>query len=815
MVIITRADIESALGPLAYIIPHTSLNEIQSACFHPLLYTDTNMVIAAPTGSGKTLLMELALLRLFAAVRPGQFKAVYISPIKALAQEKATCWEKKFSRMNLSVLLETGDTDMFDTNPQKVAQADILVTTPERWDSITRSWKEGAALALVTSVALVLIDEVHTVDDERGAVLEALVSRMKTIHKVRKAKTAAGLPSPLMRFIAVSGTMPNADDVATWLDVPPEGLCVFTEAQRPMPLHLKVLSYPSNSNNAFGYDRLLCFKLCGLIHQYSDGKPSLIFCPSRKETETSALAVARDGPHFAPSPLPPRLAAAAEKCDNNALRQCLSRGVGFHHAALSLPDRRTVEDLFTQQVLKVVCATSTLAIGVNLPARLVIVKGTAGFKGGAREDLPLSEVQQMVGRAGRAGFDTHGVGIILTTEDKAYHYGALCRGNGAAQTAIESRLHKRLPEHVNADIALLTIDSAETAHEWIRTTFFYVRVQKNPTHYGVKAGTEIKTFIDNLIENQLTVLRNAECVQGQSAGGGMGGLILPTKIGKILAKYYTYVTTLRVMHEELQPHSDVKALLCCLSKAEEMREFRIRQGDKGHLNPQNKNLRFPLVGGKKNHEIKEDWHKIYSLIQINLDPETPVEEWSLKNELTRIWGCLPRLVKLFEEFCVEKGYFHAAKNAWLLLRCVKQKMWQDSPYLTRQLEGVGDTLSRSFSRAGITTLQDLVSKDPHVLESITGRHPPFGADLQLKVNSIPIFSVELTQQREDAGLTSDTCTIQIVLTRAPVHCSLRPTWYTLLVGNSNSALLLHRRFKAHASEAAHMKWDFKATRGGG
>ena len=83
MVIITRADIESALGPLASIIPHTSLNEIQSACFHPLLYTDTNMVIAAPTGSGKTLLMELALLRLFAAVRPGQFKAVYISPIKA------------------------------------------------------------------------------------------------------------------------------------------------------------------------------------------------------------------------------------------------------------------------------------------------------------------------------------------------------------------------------------------------------------------------------------------------------------------------------------------------------------------------------------------------------------------------------------------------------------------------------------------------------------------------------------------------------------------------------------------------------------
>ena len=115
MVIITRADIESALGPLAYIIPHTSLNEIQSACFQSLLYTDTNMVIAAPTGSGKTLLMELALLRLFAAVRPGQFKAVYISPIKALAQEKATCWEKKFSRMNLSVLLETGDTDMFDT----------------------------------------------------------------------------------------------------------------------------------------------------------------------------------------------------------------------------------------------------------------------------------------------------------------------------------------------------------------------------------------------------------------------------------------------------------------------------------------------------------------------------------------------------------------------------------------------------------------------------------------------------------------------------------------------------------------------------
>eukprot|EP00759_Apiculatamorpha_spiralis_P036202 PhF_6_TR36499/c0_g1_i1/m.53673/K15271/HFM1, MER3; ATP-dependent DNA helicase HFM1/MER3 len=812
--LISQQDISTALGPLASLFPHSNLNAIQSACFHTLLYTDINMVIAAPTGSGKTLLMELALVRLFAprlvnsSVQTG--KAVYISPVKALAHEKATSWEGKFGRLGLNVLLETGDTmDALDSDPHRISSADILVTTPERWDSITRSWKEGMALNLVTSVSLVLIDEVHTVNDERGAVLEALVSRMKTIHKVRMQQANERHPTNqiLMRLIAVSGTMSNPEDIAVWLDVPPEGLKIFSDSMRPIALTTKVISYTSTSRNPFGFDRLLCFKLVSLVNQYSDGKPSLIFCPSRKETENAALAIIKETSYVPfDSSQRMRLAQAAQKCDNAVLRQCMEKGVAFHHAAMSINDRRLVEDNFSCQLIRIVCATSTLAVGVNLPARLVIVKGTSSFKEGARVDLPLSDVAQMIGRAGRPGFDTQGVAVILTTEDKSFQYMQLTKAGGAQGEHLESRLHLHLPEHVNADIVLLTISSSETAHEWIRTTFFWIRIQKNPLHYGVKQKDPkaIQEFVNTLIDEQIMQLQALQCVERS------GNVIKPTRLGRMMAKYYTYVNTMKILTEELNSHSDLRAILCCVCKTEEFQEFRIRQGDKQHLNPQNKATRFPLLG-QKGREIKEDWQKIFILIQLRMshDNNEGVEEWSLKNESTRIWSALPRVLRLMQEFCVEKNYFYASKNAWLLLRCVMARMWEDSPFLTRQLEGIGEVISQHFARNGIHTYHDILKKDPRYLESITGRHPPFGDEVQNKARSMPIYTMQITQD-DTVGLTAGEVSLRVVLTRNFANnVSFRFVWYTLIAGISSGEIVFHRRFRGHLQDSAQVEYTFK------
>ncbi|KEG15366.1 RNA helicase, partial [Trypanosoma grayi] len=226
------ATLRECLGPLVSYFPHTAFTTVQERVMPTLLQCDANVVVAAPTGSGKTALLEAAMLRLFrdrllplstdtgstgcrsANAVEGR-KTVYICPIKALASEKYALWREKFPA--LSVALETGDQELARSHASgvpDVPNADIIITTPERWDSITRRWKEGVVWSLVASVALLLLDEVHTVSEERGAALEAVVSRMKAI---KASMSSRGPRSYTTRFVAISGTLPNIEDFAEWL----------------------------------------------------------------------------------------------------------------------------------------------------------------------------------------------------------------------------------------------------------------------------------------------------------------------------------------------------------------------------------------------------------------------------------------------------------------------------------------------------------------------------------------------------------------------------------------------------------------------
>jgi len=117
--------------------PFTHFNPIQTQVFHVAYHTDTNMLVGAPTGSGKTATAELALMRMFKA-HPTS-KAVYVAPLKALARERLSDWRKKFGGMlNKSVLELTGD---FTPDMNALRKADILITTPEKWDGVSRSWR--------------------------------------------------------------------------------------------------------------------------------------------------------------------------------------------------------------------------------------------------------------------------------------------------------------------------------------------------------------------------------------------------------------------------------------------------------------------------------------------------------------------------------------------------------------------------------------------------------------------------------------------------------------------------------------------------
>jgi ATP-dependent DNA helicase HFM1/MER3 len=186
--------------------------------------------------------MELAIARLLWHKPSVDFKIVYMAPIKALCTQRLEDWQRKFSIHGLSCAELTGDTDFSQT--RIVQQANIIITTPEKWDSVTRKWRDNCRF--VELIRLFLVDEVHILKDTRGAALEAVVSRMKSV----------GTP---IRFVALSATIPNSEDIATWLGLSSESSNlparreIFDETFRPVKLEKHVYGFQGAFND-FQFD---------------------------------------------------------------------------------------------------------------------------------------------------------------------------------------------------------------------------------------------------------------------------------------------------------------------------------------------------------------------------------------------------------------------------------------------------------------------------------------------------------------------------------------------------------------------------------
>jgi superfamily II RNA helicase len=262
------------------IFPFPILNAIQSKSFDTIYRRDDNFVLSAPTGSGKTAILELAICRVMNKFVNGNFKIVYQAPTKSLCAERQRDWQSKFGPLDLQVAELTGDTE--STQLRNVQHASIIVTTPEKWDSVTRKWKDHKKL--MQMVRLFLIDEVHILKEDRGATLEAVVSRMKTM-------------GTDVRFVALSATVPNSQDVATWLGKDfshpkvPAALERFGEEFRPVPLQKHVCGYKSALND-FAFQNPLNKHLTEVIAKWSEGKPLMVFCFTRNACVDTAKFLA-------------------------------------------------------------------------------------------------------------------------------------------------------------------------------------------------------------------------------------------------------------------------------------------------------------------------------------------------------------------------------------------------------------------------------------------------------------------------------------------------------------------------------------------
>ncbi|XP_064613087.1 probable ATP-dependent DNA helicase HFM1 [Liolophura sinensis] len=713
-------------------------NIVQSLVLDDVLYTDKPMVVCAPTGSGKTAVFELAILRLLmtaATQNMGQIKIVYMAPIKALCSERYLDWRDKFEPFGLKCKELTGDTEVDDYF--QLQEANIVTTTPEKWDSMTRKWRDNKSL--VQMVRLFLIDEVHVLnDDTRGATMEAVISRMKT---VQSALSWTNQPAMAMRFIAISATIPNIEDIAEWLGSGEDSAVFHSlgEKYRPVRLRRVVLGYNcSQDSSDFKFDISLNYKMAGIIHTYSENKPTLVFCSTRKSVQQAASILVKDSKFIMDSQHKERLVRCANCLRDSKLRELVLCGVGYHHAGLELHDRKAVEELFTAADLPVLFATSTLAMGVNLPAHLVVIKSTTQYHMGVAQEYSDTQVLQMIGRAGRPQFDTSATAVIMTKMCNKFKYEALIKGT----QLLESSLHKHLIEYLNAEICLRTITDVTVALEWIKSTLLYIRVMKNPKHYDMPVGltkNQVEKRLQDMCVRNLNLLLGIELINMDEDHFE----IQTTERGRMMARFCITYSSMKKF-SELSGTVSMSDMLTVLSSCKEFSDIQLRVTERRPLNMLNKDknratIRYPMTG-----KIKSKDMKVNCLIQAQLGSLT-IQDFALAQDTTKIFRVAQRVAKCLVEFMWSKPHFQTLLTSVMLCKCLKSRLWENSKFITKQLEGIGPMLSNAFVNAGITSFQKIEETNPRELELIVNRHPPFGNLLRDAVSKLPKYELSIEQ----------------------------------------------------------------------
>uniref|UniRef100_A0A674N2S1 Probable ATP-dependent DNA helicase HFM1 n=1 Tax=Takifugu rubripes TaxID=31033 RepID=A0A674N2S1_TAKRU len=748
-------------------------NYVQSKALDDVLYTGKNFVACAPTGSGKTVLFELAIIRLLMQNSEpwNEVKAVYMAPIKALCSQCFENWNKKFGPLGLTCKELTGDTEIDDFF--EIQDSHIILTTPEKWDSMTRKWKDHC---LLQQVRLFLIDEVHVIKDAtRGATLEVVVSRMKAVNAYRAAQNQG--TSGTMRIVAVSATIPNISDIADWLshESLPATYLDMDESHRPVMLRKVVLGFPCPQNQTeFKFDLSLNYKMANIIQTYSDQKPALVFCSTRKGAQQAATVLAKDARFIMSIEHNQRLMKYANSILDSKLRELVMLGVGYHHAGVDLSDRKLIEMAFTQADLPVLFTTRTLAMGVNLPAHLVVIKSTMQYVAGSCEEYSDADMLQMIGRAGRPQFDTTATAVIMTKIQSKDKYMNLMNG----VEIIESSLHSHLVEHLNAEIVLQTISDVNMALDWIRSTFLYIRALKNPSHYEL--------CLRNL--NSLSSIGLIDMDEDIN--------IKPTETGKLMARYCIAFDTMNLF-SKVAGTENLSDLIELLSRSKEFSNIQLRVNEKRALNTLNRDknrltIRFPFQGKIKTTEMK-----VNCLIQAQLG-SLSIQEFGLSQDTARIFRTGTRISRCLSEFLSHgpKTGFSALLNSLILAKCFRAKLWENSPYVSKQLEKIGQTLSTAMVNAGLTTFSKIEQTNPRELELIVNRHPPFGNQIRDSVVHLPKYEVILEQVKKYSCAAAEMVVKVNLKNQAELLTKKTAPDYhyvSLIIGNSDNVVVFQQK----------------------
>jgi pre-mRNA-splicing helicase BRR2 len=683
-----------------------TLNRIQSKCYKGFFEGSDNLLLCAPTGAGKTncamlaMLHEIGTCSSFASLSIlGQhftnkkkltldldsFKMIYVAPMKSLVQEMVTNFGNRLQPYGIKVAELTGDASM---TKQQIHDTQLIITTPEKWDVITRKSGERSYTRLVR---LVIIDEIHLLHDDRGPVLESLIAR--TIRQIESTQE-------MVRLIGLSATLPNYHDVATVLRVKPENLYAFKNNMRPIPLEQTYVGVSVKSPfKRFQKMNEICYEK---VTEHAKESQVLVFVHSRKETASTARML-RDNAIAdntitryvgEDSGVREILRSEAESCKNPALSDLLPYGFACHHAGMTREDRNLVEDLFKEGHIRVLVSTATLAWGVNLPAHTVIIKGTKIYSPDQGDWVELShlDVMQMFGRAGRPGYDLKGEACLITGRQELQYYLSLLN----EQLPIESQYIKKLADNLNAEIVLGTVQNAKEAVNWLGYTYLYVCMLRNPELYGVSPSAvdkdkHLKQRRYDLIHSAATVLAKNNLINYDRKSGNFQ----VTDLGRIASHYYIAHHSMSVYNEHLKPTTSDIELLKIFSLSNEFSNVAVRPDEREELKRLLDRVPIPIK-----ESMEETSAKINVLLQAYIS-RLELDGFSLVSDMVFIRQSAGRIMRALFEIALKRGWAALAERCLKYCQMIERRMWSTQSEL-RQFKVLAPGVLKTVERKGLT-----------------------------------------------------------------------------------------------------------------
>lgn len=820
-------------------------NPIQTQTFHQLYHQDDNVLVCAPTGSGKTVCAEVAMFRVWnriehrplnAGETPTRSLIVYIASIQALARAKAKEWKTRFE--NNAKLRKTVVELVDDTLVQVeflLNKADLIVTTPEKWDHITR--KRSVSHALMAQIALVVVDEVHFVGETaHGPVLEIVLSRMRRFQR-----------DYLFRILALSTTLSNACDVGRWVGGMTLNQCNalikynFQPSVRPVSITMHIQGFPERQYVA----RMAAMNKPTFmaIQTHALDKPVLIYVSSKAQTKLTALAliqfcVASDEEKQArkrflhmEETIMDSICQSTQIVDET-LKHTLAFGIGLYHVGLTRRERQVVKKLYQDGLIQVLIVTSKLAWGSNLRASLVIVKGTELFDNGQYRSYPYSDLLQMIGCAGRTSVDEQCVACVFVEEGKKNSIQRLLD----EPIAMESCLTKsNLANYLNSEIAAGLLASMKDVMEYLTWTFLFQRVLSNPRVYGIDhletGGTQIETCFHQLITTTIDELEACQCLIWSHTGTRFE----TTFVGKVAASLYIDVRTIsnlltdfktQCMDVTTDVETSIVLLLCILCESStELKALPLRHYEipvlvdlcaKVKYSP----LKYLYARNSKRPKALFETHgsqvKAMLLLQMYLmNIHFPSSD--LRNDLGLVLKYLPRLLKAAIDLCACVQVINLVFAGIRFAQAIECSTWPNETNMLAQLPhaspAIVKLLTDEFRVVTLTEFQALVTdklkkrKLVERLQSLQRRNELTRHQMHefLRiVEGIPrvVVTLEVTLQQIEVVLTGldDQSEREMALTTRLDH-SKAYGFYVLLT--------VKKDFEEEVVELKHVEWKSK------